>query len=210
MTQNNIRTVLSQHPVIPVVTFHSVEEVVPKMEQLIARGIFCIEITLRTPASLEALKIAANNRDLHVGVGSLRNGEDLKKAIDAGATFAVSAGFSPSVAAEANKQGIPYFPGVSTPTEMLQAINEGITTLKFFPAETLGGVNALKAMSAPFPGISFMPTGGITAANARQYLELASVVAVGGSWMVAQKLIDAGDFDEIISLTKEAVKVCAQ
>ena len=145
-----------------------------------------------------------------MGVGSLRTGEDLKKAIDVGAKFAVSAGFSQSVAIEANKQGIPYFPGVSTPTEMLQAINEGITTLKFFPAETLGGVNALKAMSAPFPGISFMPTGGITAANAKEYLQLSPVVAVGGSWMVAQKLIDTGDFEAIISLTKEAVEVCAQ
>ena len=196
--------------IVPVVAISDASKAEDLANALVAAGLPIAEITLRTPASLEALKIAANNKDLHVGVGSLRNGEDLKKAIDAGATFAVSAGFSPSVAAEANKQGIPYFPGVSTPTEMLQAINEGITTLKFFPAETLGGANALKAMSAPFPGISFMPTGGITAANAQQYLELASVVAVGGSWMVAQKLIDAGDFDEIISLTKEAVKVCAQ
>ena len=196
--------------IVPVVAISDASKAEDLANALVTAGLPIAEITLRTPASLEALKIAANNKDLHVGVGSLRNGEDLKKALDAGATFAVSAGFSPSVAAEANKQGIPYFPGVSTPTEMLQAINEGITTLKFFPAETLGGVNALKAMSAPFPGISFMPTGGITAANAQQYLELASVVAVGGSWMVAQKLIDAGDFDEIISLTKEAVKVCAQ
>ena len=195
--------------IVPVVAISDASKAEDLANALVAAGLPIAEITLRTPASLEALKIAANNKDLHVGVGSLRNGEDLKKAIDAGATFAVSAGFSPSVAAEANKQGIPYFPGVSTPTEMLQAINEGITTLKFFPAETLGGVNALKAMSAPFPGITFMPTGGITAANARQYLELPSVVAVGGSWMVAQKLIDAGDFDEIISLTKDAVKVCA-
>ena len=195
--------------IVPVVAISDASKAEDLANALVAAGLPIAEITLRTPASLEALKIAANNKDLHVGVGSLRNGEDLKKAIDAGATFAVSAGFSPSVAAEANKQGIPYFPGVSTPTEMLQAINEGITTLKFFPAETLGGVHALKAMSAPFPGITFMPTGGITAANARQYLELPSVVAVGGSWMVAQKLIDAGDFDEIISLTKEAVKVCA-
>jgi 2-dehydro-3-deoxyphosphogluconate aldolase/(4S)-4-hydroxy-2-oxoglutarate aldolase len=195
--------------IVPVVAISDASKAEDLANALVAAGLPIAEITLRTPASLEALKIAANNKDLHVGVGSLRNGEDLKKAIDAGATFAVSAGFSPSVAAEANKQGIPYFPGVSTPTEMLQAINEGITTLKFFPAETLGGVNALKAMSAPFPGITFMPTGGITAANARQYLELPSVVAVGGSWMVAQKLIDAGDFDEIISLAKEAVKVCA-
>lgn len=195
--------------IVPVVAISDASKAEGLANALVVAGLPIAEITLRTPASLEALKIAANNRDLHVGVGSLRNGEDLKRAIDVGAKFAVSAGFSPSVAAEANKQGVPYFPGVSTPTEMLQAINEGITTLKFFPAETLGGVNALKAMSAPFPGISFMPTGGITAANAQQYLELPSVVAVGGSWMVAQKLIDAGDFDEIISLTKEAVKVCA-
>lgn len=195
--------------IVPVVAISDASKAEGLANALVVAGLRIAEITLRTPASLEALKIAANNKDLHVGVGSLRNGEDLKRAIDVGAKFAVSAGFSPSVAAEANKQGVPYFPGVSTPTEMLQSINEGITTLKFFPAETLGGVNALKAMSAPFPGISFMPTGGITAANAQQYLELSSVVAVGGSWMVAQKLIDAGDFDEIISLTKEAVKVCA-
>ena len=195
--------------IVPVVAISDASKAEGLANALVVAGLPIAEITLRTPASLEALKIAANNKDLHVGVGSLRNGEDLKRAIDVGAKFAVSAGFSPSVAAEANKQGVPYFPGVSTPTEMLQAINEGITTLKFFPAETLGGVNALKAMSAPFPGISFMPTGGITAANAQQYLELSSVVAVGGSWMVAQKLIDAGDFDKIISLTNEAVKVCA-
>jgi 2-dehydro-3-deoxyphosphogluconate aldolase/(4S)-4-hydroxy-2-oxoglutarate aldolase len=114
------------------------------------------------------------------------------------------------VAVEAAELGIPYFPGVSTPTEMLQAINVGITTLKFFPAETLGGVNALKAMTAPFPGISFMPTGGISASNAKEYLALGAVVAVGGSWMVASKLIDDGDFESIVTLTKEAVEVCAK
>ena len=196
--------------IVPVVAISDASKAEDLASALVAGGLPIAEITLRTPASLEALKIAAQNKDLLVGVGSLRTGEDLKKAIDVGAQFAVSAGFSPSVAAEASKQGIPYFPGVSTPTEMLQAINEGITTLKFFPAETLGGVNALKAMSAPFPGISFMPTGGITAANAKEYLQLSSVVAVGGSWMVAQKLVDTGDFDAITSLTKEAVEVCAQ
>lgn len=201
--------IIEKFRIVPVVAISDASKAAELASALFAGGLPIAEITLRTPASLEALKIAANNKDLFVGVGSLRTGEDLKKAIDAGARFAVSAGFSPSVAAEASKQGIPYFPGVSTPTEMLQAINEGITTLKFFPAETLGGVNALKAMSAPFPGISFMPTGGITAANAREYLQLSSVVAVGGSWMVAQKLVDAGDFEAIISLTKEAVEVCA-
>ena len=195
--------------IVPVVAISDASKAADLASALVAGGLPIVEITLRTPASLEALKIAASNNDLLVGVGSLRTGEDLKKAIDYGARFAVSAGFSPSVAVEAEKQRIPYFPGVSTPTEMLQAINAGISTLKFFPAETLGGVTALKAMSAPFPGIDYMPTGGISAANAKEYLSLPSVVAVGGSWMVAQKLIDAGDFETIISLTKEAVEVCA-
>lgn len=201
--------ILKSKRIVPVVAINDATKAEQLAASLVAGGLPIAEITLRTPASLDALRIAAKNKDLLVGVGSLRNSEDLKKAIDAGAQFAVSAGFSPSVAIEALKQGIPYFPGVSTPTEMLQAINEGITTLKFFPAETLGGVNALKAMSAPFPGISFMPTGGVSANNAADYLALQSVIAVGGSWMVAQKLIDAGDFEAIISLTKEAVEVCA-
>ena len=201
--------ILKSKRIVPVVAINDATKAEQLAASLVAGGLPIAEITLRTPASLDALRIAAKNKDLLVGVGSLRNSEDLKKAIDVGAQFAVSAGFSPSVAIEAFKQGIPYFPGVSTPTEMLQAINEGITTLKFFPAETLGGVNALKAMSAPFPGISFMPTGGVSANNAADYLALPSVIAVGGSWMVAQKLIDAGDFESIISLTKEAVEVCA-
>jgi 2-dehydro-3-deoxyphosphogluconate aldolase/(4S)-4-hydroxy-2-oxoglutarate aldolase len=196
--------------IVPVVAINDSSKAADLASALVAGGLPIAEITLRTPASLESIKIAANNKELLVGVGSLRNAEDLKRAYDAGAKFAVSAGFSLSVAVEAARLGIPYFPGVATPTEMLQAINEGISTLKFFPAETMGGVNALKAMTAPFPGISFMPTGGISASNAKDYLALASVVAVGGSWMVASKLIDDGDFDSIISLTKEAVEVCAQ
>ena len=196
--------------IIPVVAIGKSAMAADLAASLIAGGLPIAEVTLRTPESLEALSIMASNKDLVVGVGSLRNGEDLKKAIDAGAQFAVSAGFSPSVASEAHKHGIQYFPGVSTPTEILQAISEGFTTLKFFPAETLGGVKALTAIAAPFPGIRFVPTGGISAANAPDYLSLASVVAVGGSWMVAQKLIDAGEFETIISLTQEAVEVCAK
>jgi len=201
---------INEKRIVPVVAINNSSKAADLASALVAGGLPIAEITLRTPASLDSIKIAANNKDLLVGVGSLRNAEDLKRAYDAGAKFAVSAGFSSSVAVEAARLGIPYFPGVATPTEILQAINEGISTLKFFPAETLGGINALKAMTAPFPGISFMPTGGISASNAKDYLALASVVAVGGSWMVASKLIDDGDFESIISLTKEAVEVCAK
>lgn len=200
---------ISEKRIVPVVAIGDATKAAGLAEALIAGGLPIAEITLRTPASLEVLKIAASHSALTVGVGSLRNGEDVKRAVDAGAKFAVSAGFSPSVAAETAKQGIPYFPGVATPTEILAALDAGLTTLKFFPAETLGGVAALKAIAAPFPGVSFMPTGGISAKNARDYLALPSVVAVGGSWMVAQALIDNGDFDSIISLTREAVEVCA-
>jgi 2-dehydro-3-deoxyphosphogluconate aldolase/(4S)-4-hydroxy-2-oxoglutarate aldolase len=196
--------------IVPVVAINDSAKAADLASALVEGGLPIAEITLRTPTSLDSIKIAAANKDLLVGAGSLRNAEDLKKAVDAGARFAVSAGFSPSVAAEAMRLGIPYFPGVATPTEMLQAINEGITTLKFFPAQTLGGVSALNAMSAPFPGISFMPTGGISATNAKEYLDLKCVVAVGGSWMVASKLIDDADFTTITTLAKEAVGVCAK
>jgi len=196
--------------IVPVVAINDSAKAADLAAALVEGGLPIAEITLRTPASLDSIKIAAANKELLVGAGSLRNAEDLKKAVDAGARFAVSAGFSPSVAAEAARLGIPYFPGVATPTEMLQAINEGITTLKFFPAQTLGGVSAISAMSAPFPGISFMPTGGISATNAKEYLDLKCVVAVGGSWMVASKLIDDADFTTITTLAKEAVGVCAK
>ena len=202
--------IISEKRIVPVVAIGDASKAADLASALVEGGLPVAEITLRTPASLEALRIAAQNSALLVGVGSLRNGEDVKKSVDAGAKFAVSAGFSPSVAAETAKLNIPYFPGVSTPTEMLMALDAGITTLKFFPAETLGGVAALKTMSAPFPGISFMPTGGISAKNAQDYLALPQVVAVGGSWMVAQSLIDAGDFSSIMKLTKEAVEVCAR
>ena len=201
---------IAEKRIVPVVAIGDATKADGLAQALIAGGLPIAEITLRTPASLEALRIAASHSELTVGVGSLRNGEDVKKAVDAGAQFAVSAGFSPSVAAATSAAGIPYFPGVSTPTEILAALDAGITTLKFFPAETLGGVAALKAISAPFPGISFMPTGGISVKNAQDYLALSSVIAVGGSWMVAQSLIDGGDFDSIIKLTKEAVEVCAR
>jgi 2-dehydro-3-deoxyphosphogluconate aldolase/(4S)-4-hydroxy-2-oxoglutarate aldolase len=135
---------INEKRIVPVVAINDSSKAADLASALVAGGLPIAEITLRTPASLDSIKIAANNKELLVGVGSLRNAEDLKRAHDAGAKFAVSAGFSPSVAVEAAELGIPYFPGVSTPTEMLQAINVGITTLKFFPAETLGGVNALR------------------------------------------------------------------
>lgn len=201
---------ISQLRCVPVIAIGDASKATDLAAALVDGGLPIAEITLRTPASFDALESAARNKHLTVGVGSLRNREDVKRAVGCGATFAVSAGFSTDIAEECARADIPYFPGVATPTEILAAISSGLTTLKFFPAETLGGVSALTAMSAPFPGISFMPTGGINVGNAVSYLNLPQVVAVGGSWMVAQKLIDSGDFEAIIKLTKEAVALCAQ
>ena len=191
--------------IVPVIAIADSSKADGLATALINAGLPIAEVTLRTPSSLESLKAIAAHKEILTGAGSLKNVKDLENAINAGATFAVSAGFSPEIAAESIKLNIPYFPGVATPTEILQAINAGITTLKFFPAETLGGVSALKAMSAPFPGIRFMPTGGISLSNMNDYLSLSSVIAVGGSWMVPQKLIDAGEFTEIERLTREAL-----
>ena len=199
--------IFNSHKIVPVVAISDATKAEGLATALISGGIPVAEITLRTPTSLESLKIIAKNSNIIVGAGSLRNATDLSKAVDAGAQFAVSAGFSLSIAKEANQLDVPYFPGVATPTEILQALDAGLTTLKFFPAEILGGVESLKAMSAPFPGISFMPTGGINLTNVKTYLGLSMVVAVGGSWMVSQKLVDSGDFIEIERLTKEAAEV---
>lgn len=191
--------------IVPVIAISDSSKAEGLANALINAGLPIAEVTLRTPSSLESLKTIASHKEILTGAGSLKNVKDLESAMKAGAQFAVSAGFSPEIAAESIKLGIPYFPGVATPTEILQAINAGITTLKFFPAETLGGVSALKAMSAPFPGIRFMPTGGINLSNMNEYLSFSAVVAIGGSWMVPQKLIDAGEFAEIERLTIEAL-----
>lgn len=191
--------------IVPVIAISDSSHADGLATALINAGLPIAEVTLRTPSSLESLKTIASHKEVLTGAGSLKNVKDLESAMNAGAQFAVSAGFSPEIAAESIKLGIPYFPGVATPTEILQVINAGITTLKFFPAETLGGVSALKAMSAPFPGIRFMPTGGINLSNMNDYLSYSAVVAIGGSWMVPQKLIDAGEFAEIERLTIEAL-----
>ena len=197
---------LKSHKIVPVVAIGDSSKAEGLAVALVAGGLPIAEVTLRTPSSHESLAIIAQNPAILTGAGSLRTPADLAKVVAAGAKFAVSAGFSPAIAAEASMLNIPYFPGVATPTEILAALDAGLTSLKFFPAETLGGVAALKAMSAPFPGISFMPTGGINLSNVKSYLENSAVLAVGGSWMVPQKLIDEGNFAEIEKLTKEAVE----
>jgi 2-dehydro-3-deoxyphosphogluconate aldolase/(4S)-4-hydroxy-2-oxoglutarate aldolase len=200
--------IISAKRIVPVITISDSAKATDLADCLVEAGLPIAEITLRTPEGIKAIERAATNTSLLVGAGSLRNAEDAKGAIAAGARFLVSAGFSKSIALEATRNNVQYFPGVATPTEIIQALDAGINTVKFFPAETLGGLAALKAFSAPFPGVGFMPTGGITPTNAATYLEFPPVLAVGGTWMVAKELIDRGDFSTISQLVSEAVRVC--
>ncbi len=196
---------LTSTRLIPVITINSVSHAAPLAEALINAGQTTVEVTLRTPESLSALAEMARFSELLIGVGSVKNATDLSNAVNAGAQFAISPGYSDAIADKATDLDITYVPGISTATEIMQALAHDLKVLKFFPAETSGGVKSVQALSAPFPGVTFIPTGGINATNALSYLAIKSVIAVGGSWMVTSKLLDEGNFNEITRLTREAI-----
>jgi 2-dehydro-3-deoxyphosphogluconate aldolase/(4S)-4-hydroxy-2-oxoglutarate aldolase len=196
--------------VIPVATIEHVDDAAALTEALLSAGMDIIEVTFRTDAAAGAIRaIRASYREMLVGAGTVLDGAQLKRAADAGAHFAVSPGLAEQLVVAAADAGIPYFPGVATPTEIMRGMQHGCTVLKFFPAEAAGGVTALKAIAGPFShtGVSFIPTGGITASNARAYLDLPFVVAVGGSWIVDRKLIKKGAWEDITRITKEALAI---
>ena len=171
-------------------------------------GINCAEITFRTACAAEAIKYAREKYPtMSVGAGTIINAEQCKTALEAGAQFIVSPGLSVAVAEICKEKNIPYYPGCVTPTEIIQAIDIGLTTLKFFPAGVFGGLKAIKALGAAFPAIKFMPTGGIGPKNLAEYLNCKAIFACGGSWMVPGDMITEGKFDEIEKLTAEAAKL---
>ena len=174
---------------IPVVTLSSVEETAPVLKALKAYGINCAEITFRTACAEEAIKAAVREfPDMNVGAGTVINGEQCRRALAAGAKFIVSPGLSEEVAGICRKAGVPYYPGCVTPTEIMKAISLGLTVLKFFPANVYGGLKALKALSAPFPQVKFIPMGGIDKDNIDEYLAWDKIYAVGGSSFVEEAL----------------------
>lgn len=181
------------------------QDAAPLGRALLAGGLPCAEVTFRTPAAAEAIRELAADPRLLVGAGTVVRADQVDIAVAAGAAFVVSPGFSLAVVRRCQQVGVPVLPGVATPSEVMMALDAGLAAVKFFPAEANGGVSALKALSAPFGGMRFVPTGGITAGNLSAYLAVSSVLAVGGSWMVAPALIAAGDFDEVARLTSEAV-----
>jgi 2-dehydro-3-deoxyphosphogluconate aldolase/(4S)-4-hydroxy-2-oxoglutarate aldolase len=191
--------------VIPVLEIDSAEQAKPLAESLLAGDLPIAEITLRTDASLDSIRVIASQvRHVIVGAGTVLNREQAEAARDAGAQFLVSPGMVEAVVLWAQENQIPVLAGAVTPTEMIHGINLGLDLLKFFPAETMGGLNAIKALSDPFPQLRFIPTGGIKLENAAQYLQNSKIHAIGGSWMAKRQMIADSKFEEITRMAKEA------
>lgn len=199
-----LRAALSQGPVIPVLILDDVEAARPIAEALVAGGLRVIEITLRTPNALGVIAEMTKVAGAIVGSGTIRNGEQMARSVDAGCRFMVSPGAAPRLLDAAEGLPIPLLPGTATPTEAMAAADRGYTFLKFFPAEAMGGPQALKSFASPLPDISFCPTGGIDLRNAGSYLALPNVVCVGGSWVVPGEAVASRDFKRIEGLAREA------
>lgn len=200
-----IREIATAAPVIPVLVVEDVATAAPLAEALVAGGLPVLEVTLRTPAALSALRAMADAVPRAIlGAGTLRSPADVRAARAAGAQFGVSPGLSARVLDAAEAEGLPLLPGVATPSEAMAAAERGYEILKFFPAEAAGGRAALAALASPLAGLAFCPTGGITAERAPGYLELPNVVCVGGSWIAPQALVAAEDWDRIAALARTA------
>jgi 2-dehydro-3-deoxyphosphogluconate aldolase/(4S)-4-hydroxy-2-oxoglutarate aldolase len=195
---------------VPVVEIPDAALAGPLGQALLAGGLPCAEITFRTSSAAAAIAVLRREcPDLLVGAGTVLTPAQVDAAADAGAAFIVAPGFNPVTLERARARGLPMIPGVCTPTEIEQALSHGVDVLKFFPAEAAGGVAFLRAVSAPYKNVRFIPTGGVSASNLASYLALPQVLACGGSWMVSQGLLLRGDFEAIRRLTSEAVSVAA-
>jgi 2-dehydro-3-deoxyphosphogluconate aldolase/(4S)-4-hydroxy-2-oxoglutarate aldolase len=200
---------IAKFKLIPMVVIDDVDHVGPFADALVKGGLPIAEITFRTPAAESAIRSLANRGDVLVGAGTVLTKEQADRAIDAGAQFIVAPGTNPNVVEYVIQRGLPMVPGVVTPSEVELATSLGAPVLKFFPAETMGGVATLKALAGPYPDVRFIPTGGITPEMAPSYLRLPSVVACGGSWMAPRDLMRAGRFDAIACLVEQAAKLVA-
>lgn len=198
-------SVLDLAPVIPVVVVDDPSAAVPLARALVAGGLPAIEVTLRTPGALDAVRaIAAEVPQAVVGVGTVINPAQAEDAVAAGARFLVSPGWTDVLLESMRGSGVPFLPGVSTTSEVVALLERGVTEMKFFPAEAAGGTAYLKSLYGPLPQARFCPTGGIAAATAPGYLALPNVACVGGSWMLPKDAVAAGDWDQVTSLAREA------
>jgi len=205
-----MNTILSQFEkmrVIPVVAIENAQNAAQLADTLIEGGLPCAEITFRTAAAIEAMRIMAQRGDILVGAGTVLKVDQVKAAVDVGAQFMVSPGFNPKVGGYCVENNITITPGICTPSDIEAALEFGIDALKFFPAEAFGGLKTLKAMSGPYGAVRFVPTGGISPANLVEYLQFPKTLACGGTWIAKAALISEGKFDQILDNAKEAVEL---
>lgn len=207
MIEKEVSTALLRRRIVPVVVLEELEAARPLADALELGGLPVAEVTLRTEAAVEAVRLLAQEETLLVGAGTVVRPEQVDVAVEAGARFIVTPGLSARVIERCRELDVLVIPGVATATEVIAALDHGLTLLKLFPAQMAGGVALLRSLQGPFPGVRWIPTGGVSAANAASYLALRSVAAVGGSWMVAPDLIAARDFPTVTRLAREAVRL---
>lgn len=194
--------------VVPVVVLEDAKDALPLAKALKEGGLPCAEVTFRTDAAEESIRLIRREYpDMLVGAGTVLGIDQAERALEAGAKFIVSPGFDPQVVDDCLERDVPVFPGCITPSEVAQAVKRGMEVLKFFPAEQAGGLAMIKAMAAPYTMVKFMPTGGISEKNLKEYLECDKIICCGGSWMVKGSLIKNGEFGKIRKLVKEAVEL---
>lgn len=208
---NTVAEQFAKYGVVPVVVLNDAKDAAPLADALCEGGLPCAEVTFRTDAAEESIRIMSEKYpEMLVGAGTVLTIDQVDRAVAAGAKFIVSPGFDPEIVDYCISKDIPVFPGCITPSEVAQAVKRGLKTVKFFPAEQAGGVAMIKAMAAPYTMVKFMPTGGINAKNLKEYLSCDKIFACGGSWMVKGDLVKAGEFDKIKAMTKEAVELVAE
>lgn len=198
------------YAVVPVVVLDDAEDAAPLAEALVKGGLPCAEVTFRTEAAEESIRIMSEKYpEMLVGAGTVLTTEQVDRAVAAGAKFIVSPGFDPEIVDYCMEKNIPVFPGCVSPSEVAQAVKRGLKVVKFFPAEQAGGLAMLKAMAAPYTMLKFMPTGGINTKNLKQYLGFSKILCCGGSWMVKGDMIKNKEFDKITEMTREATELAA-
>ena len=198
------------YAVVPVVVLDDAEDAAPLAEALVKGGLPCAEVTFRTEAAEESIRIMSEKYpEMLVGAGTILTVDQVDRAVAAGAKFIVSPGFDPEIVDYCLKKNIPVFPGCVSPSEVAQAVKRGLKVVKFFPAEQAGGLAMLKAMAAPYTMLKFMPTGGINTKNLKEYLGFSKILCCGGSWMVKGDMIKNKEFDKITEMTREATELAA-
>ena len=205
---NEVLEKIQEIGIVPVVVLDDAKDAAPLAKALCEGGLPCAEVTFRTAAAEESIRIMSEQfPEMLVGAGTVLTTEQVDRAVAAGAKFIVSPGMNPRIVKYCVEKGILITPGCANPSDIEQALENGLDVVKFFPAEPAGGLKMIKAMAAPYVGVKFMPTGGINQNNVRDYLAYDRILACGGSWMVSGKMVEAGEFDKIKEMTAEAVQI---